>query len=191
MNDASSSKCFKVQYLIIQYFLNSNKHEKWKMIPILQKSLWSFAAWAKYEMLISNKNHDWMRTILPYWLLLVSKFRSTYMRPGIHGIRQWSYQIKTCAGQVLTGIIDQGWFDQRWSPFCLCKVAISDRIWYIYNHVALKIAYFFFIKLHKYCFDLELWIISNCHSYDDDVTVLLWTIPYIFIVHMRSTRGAC
>ena len=44
---------------------------------------------------------------------------------------------------------------------------------------------FIFVWLHKHCFDLELWIISNCHSYDydiaHDVTVLLRTIPYTFV----------
>ena len=40
-----------------------------------------------------------------------------------------------------TRIIDQDWFDQRWPPFCLCKVAISYRVWYIYNHVVLKLAF--------------------------------------------------
>ena len=101
----------------------------------------------------------------------------------------WDLHLNICfKGQQIrwtylgTRNIDQDWFDQRWPPFCLCKVAISSGIWYTYNHVAKKFV-FIFVRQHKHCFDLEWWITSNCHFYDYDVsydvTVLIRTIPCI------------
>ena len=114
----------------------------------------------------------------------------------------WDLHLNICfKGQQIhltylrTSNIDQDWFDQRWPPFCLCRVTISYRIWYTYNHVALKFVIFFiFVWLHKHCFDLELWIISNCHSYDYDitydVTVLLWKIPYIVVFTWQEPENS-
>ena len=60
-------------------------------------------------MLISNQNHDWTQTISPQWLLLVFKFRSTYMRPSTHGIRPLSCKINTCAVRCK----DSHWFQAQ------------------------------------------------------------------------------
>ena len=60
----------------------------------------------KYEKLISNQNHDWMHTISSIWLLLVFKFRSTYMRSSIYGIQPFSCKINTCAVRCK----DSHWF---------------------------------------------------------------------------------
>ena len=114
----------------------------------------------------------------------------------------WDLHLNICfKGQGIhltylwTRIIDQDWFNQRWPPFCLCKVVIYYRIWYICNHVALELVIFNFYKTPSVLFWFRIMNYIKLpflwwwrHRWRHSLT--LNNALYIH-VHPRSAREAC